>query len=370
MLRSLLKTKRDWLVIATFFFLINIFFLLLVRSLLKGGLGTIYKNWDTPSYVMAAISLYDPQIASYNNIISSPWVTPTWTFLPAHFPLYPILIRVFSFIGYFRAAILLSLGFTLAAIFAFYELVKKHNLAKNPLLLTLPFILLSPRWFALYHVGSTEPLFMFFLIMSLSSFLSRRHLPAAVWASLALFTRSQGALLGLAYLTVSLGDLYRTKNLINYLKTYYPYLLMPITFIGICAFYYLRTGDFFAFFNSIRAFGHYTGGIFPTFNYPAPNIETFWQEVNVYDYVLMAVAGLLLIRRKLYVLATVACVFAFPLIFIGHSDISRYAIPLIPFVLIAFRDIVERPEFVLGTYLMSPAIMLYTINFMAFNHGA
>ena len=59
----------------------------------------------------------------------------------------------------------------------------------------------------------------------------------------------------------------------------------------------------------------------------------------------------------------------YPLIFLAHSDISRYAVPLLPFAFIAFSEIIERREFNLAVLLMSPAVMLYAINFMDHNHG-
>lgn len=336
----------------------------------SGRMNTVYKNWDGPSYVIAAKSLYVPRIATENNMINSKDIRVDWTFLPAHFPLVPLLIRSLSGIGYFQAMIVVTIVSSMAAIVAFYHLIKSHQLVKDPLLLAIPLIFLSPRWFIVSHVGGSEPLFLFFLIMFVNAFLSHRHKGAAVWAALAQVTRPQGALIAVAVLVIALLELKKSGKIKKIVSTYYPYLLIPLALLSVFSFFYFQTGDFWAFFSAISIFNHTSLIPFSTFSYASANIETFWQEVNALDYVIYLAAIMTLLKQKLTPLAVLGLIFFAPLPFLHHSDISRYAIPLLPLAFIAYRDIIATKEFALATLLMSPAIMSYAINFMEFNHGS
>lgn len=361
--------KRDLFILSILFVFFTAFLYAYQYFFGGGRMATVYKNWDGPSYVIAAHSLYDPLLASEFNIINSPDIRPDWTFLPAHFPLYPLAIRLFSAVGYFQAMLALSLGFAWLATLALYYLLHTHRLTSNPLLLTIPFLLIAPRWFVTSHVGGSEPMFMFFFIMFLNYFLSKRHLPAAIFASLAELTRPQGALIGLAVLVVALIELYRERQLKRFLA-YLPYLLIPLALALVFAFYRLQTGSFWAFFSAISIFNHSSLVPFTTFTYPATNIETFWQEVNAIDYVIYFAAVLTLLRSRFWRLGIIGLIFFLPLPFLQHSDISRYALPLLPLAFIAFRGLLGSREFVTATLVMSPAVIRYAVNFMAFNHGA
>lgn len=361
--------KKDWMaIIASFVMTCTIFFGYYYAT--KGTkLNIVYKNWDGPSYVLAAISLYKPEVAYYHNFINSGDIHPDWTWLPAHFPLYPLLIRAFSFLGYFQAMLLISITFTVLTYIAFYELISSLKITKHPLALTLPLIFLSPRWFTVSHVGGSESMFLFFVILFLL-FLSRKnHGKAALFIGLAQLARPQAAFFGVGLACIALIELLQTRDLKKIIKTYYVYLTIPLSVLLVFSFYRLQTGDFFAFFSAISLTKNLQALPFRTFSFPAANIETFWQEVNAYDYLLYGAACLLMFRKKLWQYGVLSLIYFIPLIFLQHSDISRYAIPLLPFAFIAYSEIIEKREFSLAVLLMSPAVMLYAINFMDFNHG-
>lgn len=79
----------------------------------------LYQSWDTPSYVIVAKSFYIPRLVELANTVNLPTA-----YFTAHFPLYPLFIRLFSFVGYFRSAILVSQIFTLLYFIAFYFLLR------------------------------------------------------------------------------------------------------------------------------------------------------------------------------------------------------------------------------------------------------
>lgn len=365
---------KDHLKIILAFALSSLLFLGYYFFTKETKLDIVYKNWDGPSYVLAAISLYNPQVAYDNNFIGSSDIHPDWTWLPAHFPLYPLSIRLVTLItlegiGYFPAMLLVSLGFTLATYLAFYELVKALSITKRPLYLTLPLIFLSPRWFILSHTGSSESMFLFFLIMFLLLLFQKRHLRAAIFLSLAQLTRPHAIFFVLGIGIIALVELAREHDWKKVLHTYYPYLMVPVAVLSVFSFYYFQTGNFWAFFDAISLTNNLQLIPFKTFSFPSANIETFWQEVNAYDYVIYLGACLMMFRKVYWQYSVLGLVYFVPLIFLAHSDISRYAVPLLPFAFIAFSEIIERREFNLAVLLMSPAVMLYAINFMDHNHG-
>jgi hypothetical protein len=362
--------KKDWLYIIFAFCVTALIFFGYYFVTKESNLDLVYKNWDGPSYIIVAKSLYDPQVAYQNNFINSGDIRPDWSWLPAHFPLYPLAIRAFSFLGYFQAMLLVSVGFGLLCYLAFYNLVVTLKISKNPLLLTLPFLFLSPRWFIVSHTGSSESMFLFFIIVFLTYLAKKQHAKAAIFIALAQLTRPQAAFFGLGMAIVALIELVQTKNLKQIVLTYYPYLSIPLAVLGIFTFYKIQTGDFWAFFSAISLTKNLQSIPFRTFSFPASNIETFWQEVNAYDYVIFCGAALLMFKKKLWRYGVLATTYFIPLIFLQHSDISRYAIPMLPFAFIAYSEIIEKKEFTWATFLMSPAIMLYAINFMDHTHGA
>lgn len=360
--------KKDLLIIVLTFLLVSLSFFIFAKYS-RAGMESVYKSWDGPSYVIAAESLYVPSVAVNYNTIQSSAIRSDFTFLPAHFPLYPLLIRGFSFLGYYQAMLLISLFFSLAFIVAFYFLARQLGLI-NPLFLTLPLIVIPPRWFIIAHTGSSEPLFLFLVVTSLIFYFRKSPWLSAFMASFAMLSRPQGALLGLGYLLIGLIHLFRIKDLKLIIKLYAPYLLIPLTLGLIFIFYLHQTGDFWAFFKAISIFHHFRFSLFPTFNYGAENIETFWQETNVIYYFLYLLAIFdLIFRSKKWQLGIMGIVFYLPLIFLQHTDISRYSLPLMPLAFIALAPFIQHKTFTWASFALLPATFLYTANFILNNRA-
>ena len=359
--------KKDLLILTLFFTIISAIFFLFAKTT-RGGMDSVYKAWDGPSYVIAAQSLYVPSEAVKFNSIQSPDIRLDFTFLPAHFPLYPLLVRSFSFIGYYQSMLMISLFFSLATLTVFYLLARQLKLP-HPLLLTLPMILLPPRWFIISHTGSSEPMFFFFVLASLLFYFRRSPWLSAISGSLALITRPQGALLGLAYLFIASIDLYHSKDLRLIFRRYSPYLLIPLSLLLVFTYYQRQTGDFWAFFSAISIFHHFKLALFPTFNFGALNIETFWQEANAIYYFLYLAAIIKLFFLKHWQLGILGIIFYLPLLFLQHEDISRYALPLMPLAFIAFSKVISTRSFNLAALLSAPAIFLYVTNFILYNRA-
>ncbi len=325
----------------------------------------VYQNWDGPSYVVIAKSLYNQDIAiKVNNI---PVVGSGY--FAAHFPLYPIFIRIFSFIGYYRSMLFVNHLMALGVLLVFYELVSRFKFTKSPLLLTLAFVLFPPRWFLLTNVGSSEATFMFFSLLMLYFFLKRKHWPAALAGSLAQLTRFQAVHWLLAIGIIAIIRLAKREKIIKIIKEYYPYLLMPLSLILLFSYFYLQFNNFWQFFAIQKGFSQ---AHWPPFKLFVSNqtlgIQTFWLEGYALVYITY-LAGILSLwfNKKNLQLLIFGLSYFIPYIFWVHMDLSRLLVPLFPFVLIGAEKVFSNKAVVIAIYLLYPATMAHFIGFTAWN---
>src|SRR3989344_6320625 len=171
------------------------------------GFATIYRNFDGLEYVVIAKTFYNPTAIS-----TLPLSLPA-NYFASHFPGYSVLIYIFApFLGFLKSMLLVSLLSTIAASWAFYFLVKDFKLSNHPLFLSLIFLILPARWLIVHSVGSSEPTFILFIILSIYFFMKFEQsfkLPyiflAGVFGFLAQITRPPAILLFFALLLYVLG---------------------------------------------------------------------------------------------------------------------------------------------------------------------
>src|ERR1051326_7675096 len=98
------------------------------------GFATIYRNYDGIEYITIAKSFYNPQeIAKLPQSLSA-------NYYAAHFPLFSLLILLFSpILGFLKSMLFISLISTITATISFYFLVKDFTLSPKPLTLSLLF---------------------------------------------------------------------------------------------------------------------------------------------------------------------------------------------------------------------------------------
>src|SRR3989338_5060022 len=230
------KTLKDCLLLA--FITLSITLLIWLPHILalpnfwglsfKEGFSTIYRNFDGLEYVVIAKTFYNPSsIASIPNSLNP-------NYYAAHFPGYAVLILLFApILGYLKSMLFVSLLFTFLSTIVFYFLIKDFKLTYKPFFLSVLFLILPARWVIVHSVGSAEPMFIFFVILSLYAFMKYELLNKVSWLLLAAIggvgaqiTRPPGILLALAYF------LY-----INYKKPFlsrfknYPLILIPATLV-------------------------------------------------------------------------------------------------------------------------------------------
>lgn len=332
------------------------------------GFATIYRNYDGLNYVVIAKTFYDPTL-----IAQIPQSLPD-TYFAAHFPGYPILIALAApLFGYLKSMLLVTIIFTIASALSFYFFVKNFKLSEKPFLLTLVFTILPARWIIVRSVGSPEPVFIFFIILSLYFLLKAVHLEvrqnliwiSAIFAALALLVRPPGVLLVLSYFFYALYSSYKLRSFKHFLK-FWPFALVPLVLVGIFSWYGLVYNDFFAYFHSGDNI-HLTLPPFSVFNSNQFWVGTTWLEDVVYIFILELLGGLILFSKKLYPLAFFVLTYLGASFFVAHRDISRYTLPVVPFVLMAFEKVLTSKEFKIVLVVLGLAFYLYTQNYLLQN---
>lgn len=376
------KTIKDFILL--FLATLTITLLIWLPHLLKlpdfyqldfsGGFDTIYRNYDGLYYVEIAKTLYSKEA-----LVKLPPLL-TLSYYPAHFPGFPLLILFFApLFGFLKSMLFVSILFTLLSVWAFYLFVKHFSLSSQPLFLSLVFLVLPARWLIVHSVGSAEPVFIFFCLASIYAFLKFEKtakfiwiLPCAIFGAFAQFTRPPGALLFIALSLAGLWHVHHTTNLRNISKTILeflklsPLILIPLSLLGVFYIYQINYGDFWAYFKTGDNI-HLVFPPFQVFNKSQFWVGDIWLEDIIYILILELLAGLILFRKKLYLLSFFVLTFFTAAVFIAHRDISRYTLPIIPFALIAFEKVLISREFKIVLAILILGIYLYSQNFLLNN---
>lgn len=333
-------------------------------------MATIVANYDGPLYLVVAKTFYAKDAILSNFSFSLPT-----EYYAAHFPLFPVLIRLVSFLlGFPYSMLFVTLFFSFISLIFFYKLTEDLLGGEKALWMTFVFSLFPARWLVVRSVGSAETLFLASVIGSLYYFNRKNYLLAGVFGAVAQLTKSPGILLFAGYVASLLFPAIRDfahstfdkiiKNL-NVIKTL-PLLLIPAALIGVFFYYGQVYGDFFAYFKSGDNI-HLFFPPFQIFDYSEPWVGTFWLEEVVIVYLLLGYGVILLFKKELYNLAIFSSVFSLSLIFVSHRDIVRYALPIIPFVLIGYSEVLVKKEFRILFIILLVPIYLFSLSFISQN---
>ena len=336
------------------------------------GFNTIYRNFDGLEYIIIAKTFYNPElIASLPQSLSA-------DYFASHFPGYAIVINLFApLAGYLKSMLFVSLTSTILAAWAFYFLVRDFKLSSHPLFLSFLFLVLPARWVIVHSVGSSEPTFIFFIITSIYFFMKFEQssqfkdiLIASLFGLLAQLTRPPGILLFIALSVWLLWKIFRQKmqfaSIIRTVTIYFPLLLIPLGLFGVFYLYGQTYGDFWAYFHSGDNI-HLTFPPFQVFNKGQFWVGDIWLEDIVYIFMLGFLGGIMLLKQKLYPLAFFVLTYLAAATLVAHRDISRYLLPIFPFILIAFEKVLTSREFKIILLIILLAIYLYAQNFILQN---
>ena len=326
----------------------------------QNGMATIVANFDGPLYLVAAKTLYNKVLIGTN--FQFPLPTEYYT---AHFPLFPLLIRLFGLVtNYPYAMLIVTILSSTLAIYFFSKLISQYVEKKDVLFLTFLFSIFPARWLIVRSVGSADPLFIAAIIGSLYYFKNKKYWLAGLWGAIAQLTKSPGILLFASYATYFVFEYFKNHK-IN-IKKYIPIFLIPLSLFIVFLFYKIVQGDFWAYFHS----GDNIHLIFPPFqifNYTAPWVGTFWLEEIIFIYLFGAMGIYKLFQKKEFELGIFGLIFFTLSLFIAHRDLMRYSLPLIPLLFVAFSDTLVKKEFKIGLAVIIIPIYLYSLAFISQN---
>ncbi|MDO8573409.1 MAG: hypothetical protein Q7R77_01535 [Candidatus Daviesbacteria bacterium] len=327
----------------------------------KEGFSVIYRNFDGLEYLIIAKSFYDPQIIS-----ALPQSLPA-SYFASHFPGYAMAILLFApFLGFLKSMLFVSLLSTVLAVSAFYFLIRDFKLSAHPLFLSFIFLILPARWTIVHSVGSSEPAFIFFIITAIYFFMKFETnqkfiyiFSAGIFGLLAQITRPPGILLFTALVFYILA--FRKIRL-----KYFPLIIIPLGLLGVFFLFNQTYGDFWAYFKSGDNI-HLTFPPFQVFNKFQFWVGDIWLEDIIYIFIMGLLGGVMLLKQKLYPMAFFVLIYLGAATLVVHRDISRYLLPIAPFVLIAFEKVLTSREFKIILPIILLAIYFYAQNFILNN---
>ncbi len=318
----------------------------------------VYRHFDGLFYIVVAKSLYSVEAIASLRVET---VLPP-SYFAAHFPLYPLLIRLVAPVaGYLKSMIIVNIFFSIIAGCFFYYFLKFFNLTKKPLLLTSIF-LFFPRFLVVRSVGAPESMFIFLVLASIYFFEKKKYLWAGLLGGLSVATRSPGILLFATYSLVFLEEFLRTRKL---RLSWAGIMLIPLGLGSVFILYAFQYGDFWAYFNS--GDNVHLAYPFAAFNFDAAWVHTVWLEEILFYFFIYLVAIVKLKDSPHRSFFYFSMVYFIAVVMVQHQDVGRYALPLWPFAVIAYEDFLTNPKYRLVFGILLVAVYFYAWNFMIHN---
>lgn len=318
------------------------------QMIVHGSLENLLRHWDSPSYLINAVTLYDQN----QPILNVPTFSKTYWL--SSFPAYSVLVRVLSYpIGYLPALLVGNLLVAPLWAFVLYRLLRDFGYATKPLWITSLALVLPERWLSDRIIASSEPITMLGLTACFYFFKKRQYTFAGLAGSVAVLSRPNGVffygglLLALAWEAYQYIKEHEVAPS-GWLRTFQwgaalKLSLMPLTLLLLYGFMGLRTGDMLAYF-------HISDGGAPTRYYgltvPFSGLyQEPGQEGQFYIYLLPLLGLAVSWKRRYYDLFWAGLsVYGFT-VFLIHFDLARYMLPAIPFtVILPFANWIERKE--------------------------
>ena len=317
---------------------------------------------DAPNYLIIAKTWYNKAAIAAG--FSSPLPLE---YYPAHWPLYPFVIFLLDFFLPGPWAMMFA-GLLGVAVFylVLHRFLIRFGASRNQAFwLGIVSLILPARWIALRSVGSPESWFMAFILLSLMAYKNKKYWLAGLWGALAQLTKSPAILLFASY---GVYELLQFKK--NQIKSTIVHLiwvgLIPLTVLLVFGFYWLRTGNFWAYFNSGDNF-HLLWPPFSLFGNAGAWVGDFWLEEIIWLWLIYGVGTARLWLKGKKLLASFAGVFFTSTLFISHRDLARYIIPIFPLMLLGYKDVLMKKEFKWALAIVAIPAFLFALNFILNN---
>ena len=260
------------------------------------------------------------------------------------------------------------------ALYFFNRLMRRYVKGGGALWLTAVFAVFPARWLIVRSVGAAEPLFVASIIASMYYFQREKYWRAGIWGAVAAATKSPGILLFASYFLYLVVPHIRrlvfspvaTWLKLTKIDRAYPIFLIPLSVLGVFVFYQFTFNDFLAYFHSGDNI-HLFLLPFSIFDYSAPWVGTFWLEEIIFIYLLGALGLVKLIRQGRTELAYFVGIFFASILFVSHRDLIRYALPIVPFLFVAFADTLSRKTFKIAFLFIIIPIYLFSLSYISQN---
>lgn len=326
------------------------------------GFINILRNWDGPHYIVIARSMYD--LSAIEKLLFTS-VPPSY--YPAHFPLYPIFIALLApLFGYFHSGLIVNILAGIVLNWLFYYVARSYT--KHPFFLTYVFTIFPGRFFITRGIVAPETLMVLCIFASLILWEKKRYFSSSVLGSLGILTKIKAGFLFPAFMAERLEDYVLHRKHID-LRAAWS-VLIPLTFLGLCVFYFIRTGDFFAFFNAEKE-----NGLFITFPFAQFNSAATWTGTAWLEDVLLYFAGMFVLITQLARSKTnrswfyFALIYTFFLVIVPQRDITRFSYPLYPLFLLVFQEFFTSRAWKIAILFLTPGIFFYAWNFILQNQA-
>jgi hypothetical protein len=313
--------------------------------------SVIFRYWDGPNYIEVAKTLYNvPADHPFK-----PYGT-TQAYFACHLPLYPLLIRIFSFMSYEISMVFVTLVTAALATIAFYYFLLEYECVKSPFYSALISTFLPVRWLVYKSIGASEPLFILLVLLSLIAYKRNKLTWAMVFASLSGITRITGILLAAVYFI----EFIRTKNY----KAVPLLAIIAVPLLLTFTYYYYQYNDFFAYFSWNSKLIH-TRPLDIFYSYSG-NGDTHPAELYFLFYAAYGLGVLFLWDYP--VVFIYSLVFYCFNLFVFHEDLSRYFLSITPFVVIvAYDRVLNTPQFKIFAVFVLYLGIIYSANLLPHN---
>lgn len=253
------------------------------------------------------------------------------------------------------------------ALFWLFKYITKNQ--KIATFLAIVALFFPARMLSMRGVGSNESLFIFFIFTSLVASSKGKNWLGAILGAMAVLTRSPGILLFGAYLLT----IWTKKESINSrIKNTIPYLLIPLSLLGLWIYYGVVFNDFLAYFKVGGNINLY----FPPFMVFASHfdwVSGMWLEDIIYNYVFYS-AGIILfwknfasVKSEYKTMGYFGIIYLTMLAFVVHRDIARYSLPIAPLAIAGFSQYIEHKYFKIALVIMIVPVFLFSWNFILNN---
>jgi hypothetical protein len=322
------------------------------------GMNKIYRNFDGVYYIVVAKTWYNK--TSIGKGFEIPLPTEYYA---AHFPVYPFLINVICLTGlnHLQSMVFINLLVTALTAIMIFKIWEDNKWGK-PWWAVIVWLFWWPRMWGVRSVGSPETLFILEIVLSLYFFTKKKYWLAGVAGFFAAMTKSPGILLLPAYGLWAMESMIRTKKIPWKI---YPVIVIILGLVGIFGIFAIQMGDFWAYFHSGDNI-HLQSFPFGIFNSQQNWVGTWWLDDVIWMYMIGAI-GIWRAFSKNRVWGWFGIVYGTVLLFVAHRDVTRYALPIVPVVILGLSELWEIKEVRVILALAIIPLFFYTVNFLNYN---